>query len=225
MQVNISGMSVAVGMPCYGDIPRPTVMSLVKTASFAAANKIRLDLIMEGAPLPLSRDFVLDAFLKHDCDKLLWIDSDMVWEPKDFAMMLAYSTVADVVCATYPAKVEKPTYYFRLPEIAKAGPNGLIECLGAGLGFTIVSRKVCQELADKAPLVRDPIQDKTLKSVFRFDATDGVMRTEDFAFFSDIRDLGHTVWLCPSIELGHVGRKTWKAKAEEILQFEEKQDA
>jgi hypothetical protein len=218
MQVNISGMTVAVGMPLYGGMmPKQTAASLVKTATFCATSGVRMDLIIEAAPLPLSRDFVLDEFLAGDAQKLFWIDSDMVWQPAHFATMLALSQQVDVVCATYPSKIEKVQYCFTLPADPKRGPNGLIECNGAGLGYTVVDRKLCQQVSDSKPYVRDPMQDKYVRSVFRFDEHNGEYRTEDFAFFADIKAMGHTVWLCPYVELGHVGQRVWQGNKEHII--------
>ncbi len=49
-----------------------------------------------------------------------------------------------------------------------------------------------------------------MASVFRCDIFNGFRRTEDMAFFADIRAAGYTVWMDPAIELGHIGEKMWK---------------
>ena len=91
----------------------------------------------------------------------------------------------------------------------KIGPFGLQECNGLGLGFTCVSRELCETIAAKAPRVRDGLNDREMASVFRVDTINGTRRTEDMAFFQDIRDAGYTVWMDPTIELGHIGERRW----------------
>jgi hypothetical protein len=220
MQLTVpAGTKAAIGFPIYGDIPYPTVASLCDTFSYAAASGIQLGIIKSATAFPLNRDFVLDEFLQGDWDKLLWIDSDMVWKHEDFATMVALSCLpgVDVVMAPYPAKTETLRYHFDIPEGAKKHPDiDLIECNGGGLGFTIVNRKPLEDLTAGMPKVVFPGTGDEFRRVFRFDAPNGVLRGEDYAFFADLRALGHTVWLAPFIELGHVGTKTWRGKASEI---------
>jgi hypothetical protein len=164
----------------------------------------------------VGRDAVLDEFLKGENDKLFWIDSDMVWSPDDFLRLLALSTKFDCVGATYPAKVEgPPTFYVNRQD--GFGEYGLMKVGGLGLGFTIVSRDVCQRLADRAPKYTDQISGVERAQVFRVDIADGNLRTEDMAFFADITDLGVDVWLDPSIELGHIGEREWRGSVMDAL--------
>lgn len=220
MQLNVPpGTKIAIGFPIYGDVPYPTVSSLCNTFSYAAACGIQLSIIKSGSAFPLNRDFVLDEFLKGDWDKLLWIDSDMVWKPADFAAMVAISCLpgVDVAMATYPTKSEEVKYHFDIPEGAKRHPQvDIIECNGGGLGFTIVNRKPLEDLTKDLPETVFPSTGDKFKRVFRFDDPNGILRGEDYAFFSDLKALGHTVWLVPFIELGHVGQKVWRGKASEI---------
>jgi hypothetical protein len=211
MEVDLRTVSVTIGMPVYGPIPPHTVASLVSTIDACARNGIRCEFVIEQGVLPISRDAVLDDFLRDDTDKLFWIDSDMTWEPGDFLRLLALSTAQDVVCATYPRKIEGQTQFQIDLDLGplEEGPHGLLPIRGAGLGFTVVSRKVCADLAASKPLVRDGLNGREMHEVFRFDTIEGKRRTEDMAFFADIRELGYPVWLDPTINLGHVGSKEW----------------
>jgi hypothetical protein len=221
MQVNVKpGTKVAIGFPIYGDIPYPTVASLCDTFSYAAASGIQLGIIKSSSAFPLNRDFVLDEFLKGDWDKLLWIDSDMVWKHADFATMVALSCLSgvDIVMATYPTKTDdKRQYHFNIPANAKRHPDvDLIECNGGGLGFTIINRAPLEKLTATMPDIVFPSTGDKFKRVFRFDTPNGVLRGEDYAFFADLQYHGYTVWMAPFIELGHVGTKIWRGKASEI---------
>lgn len=219
MQVKIDGMHILVGMPLYGAPTTKTTISLLKTQAFCIHNNIRFDLSAPTGFVTVGRDMVLDEFLKSDAHKLFWIDSDMVWGIQEFARMVALSTQHDVVCAAYPLKEDGPVrrYPILADETAQANKFGLLEIHGAGLGFSVWSKEVCQALADSKPTINDGFANADRKSVFCVAPRHGRMRTEDMNAFEDIRALGFKVWLDPSIELGHVGQKEWRGSIAEAL--------
>ena len=199
-------------MPVDNPIPHYTTISLCNTVARLAQMGVECSIAMQvSGVVTIARDAVLNEFLNSGMQKLFWIDSDMVWTPDDFLQLLAQSTKVDVVGAAYPAKTEGPMiFYANFDQDRKIGPYGLQEVKGLGLGFTIVDRKVCEELAAKAPLVKDQIAGIEMRSVFRVDIYEGYRRTEDMAYFADIRELGYTVWMNPLISLGHIGERQWK---------------
>lgn len=212
--------SVAIGMPVGKPIPPQTVSSLFATAYALAQMGIRCDLLMQVCGvIQIARDSTLDTFLRNGADKLFWIDSDMVWEPRDFLRLLALSTKFDVVGAAYPAKVDGPTTFYVNTDgiVPKVNQYGLRTINGLGLGFTIVSRKACEHLASKATRVMDGIAKLDMAEVFRVDQSNGYRRTEDMAFFADLAAAGFTVWCDPSIELGHVGEKEWRGRLADAI--------
>lgn len=221
VSIPLGKTSVMIGMPVDNPIPTRTAMSLLSTAYRCGQMGIRFTTTMEiSGVVEIGRDAVLDDFLRSDYDKLFWIDSDMVWRNEDFLRLLALSTKVDVVSAAYLAKVEGPhTYFARLDGQGAIGPAGLVPHHGLGLGFTIVSREVCEKLAAKAPKVKDQISGREVAAVFRVDVTpDGFRRTEDMAFFSDIIELGYQPWLDPTIPLGHIGEREWRGQILDIFE-------
>jgi hypothetical protein len=66
-------------------------------------------------------------------------------------------------------------------------------------------------------VIIDDVNRREIASVFRIDAVNGRRRGEDIAFFSDIRALGHKVWLDTTIDLGHIGSKTYRGTVRDIL--------
>jgi hypothetical protein len=216
MQIDISGVPVYIGIPVYGRIPTQTALSLASTTHQCGLRALDVEIGMMGRGIVhWARDMVLDGFLKSNKQKLFWIDSDVVWDPDAFFYMVALSTMHDVVCGAYPMKKDGDLQF----QVAGTGEaqamseHGLFEIHGTGLGFTIMDRSVCEQLAAKAPLVFDQYADDMLRSVFRTDVVDGKRRGEDIAFFADIRELGHKVMLAPAIKLGHVGDKCWQGRA------------
>lgn len=215
VSVDLAGVSVFIGIPAYGPIPVLTVSALANTLQQCGVAGVDAELgIEQRGIVTVARDQVLDSFLQSGKQKLFWIDSDMVWEPESFFRMLALSTTRDVVSAAYPSKKDGVTEFqvsgTGVPETPD--PYGLFEVAGLGLGFTIMDRSVCEQVANAAPRVTDDVSGRELAAAFRVDTVDGRRRGEDIAFFADIRALGHKVWLDPTIRLGHVGTKCWTGR-------------
>jgi hypothetical protein len=215
--ISLGSVSVAIGMPVGKPIPYQTVSSIFATAFVLGQMNIRCDLLMQiCGVVQIARDSVLDEFLKGKADKLFWIDSDMAWEPKDFLRLLALSMEHDVVAAAYPHRSGE-TNLFQVNtdgiETPVVNKYGLRAVNGLGLGFCIVDRKACELLAGKAPRVMDGWSKREMAEVFRVDrSAKGYRRTEDIAFFDDLREAGFTVWCDPSIELGHIGEREWRGR-------------
>lgn len=219
-QINLDGLSVCIGMPASRAIHPLTVKSLLTTQS--ACNKMGIDcdfvIVADNAIVEWARDEVVDLFLKTDANRLFLIDSDIIWEAEDFIRMLALSQINKVMCATYTAKIDRPTFFVFTDEQVEIDEHGLMDIKGAGLGFTCVHREVIEKLADNAPRVYDEISDKELASIFKTGRTEeGKRMGEDMYFFKDIRDLGYDIKLDPTINLGHQGNKVYKGQISDAL--------
>jgi hypothetical protein len=221
IEINLEGLNVMLGMPAGRDLHGLTVKSMIGTQAmlYEARVPFQLGMVLGSSVIQWARDEVVDIFLKSSATRLFWIDSDMVWEPEQFMRLLALSQRMDVVCAAYPAKVEQPTFYLNHEQQMEQNEYGMLEIKGVGLGFTVMSRKVVEELAANAPRIFDEAGNRDMAAVFRVDSIDGKRRGEDMAFFSDIRNLGYKVWLDPEIDLGHVGQKVYRGTIRDALQL------
>jgi len=223
MDIKLDGLNVMVGIPAGRDIPALTVKSLIRTFTLCQRMNIpcQLGMIAGNAVIQWARDEVVELFINSSANRLFWIDSDMVWEPEDFMRMLAISQVRDVVCATYPAKVDQPTFYVNCDKAKPlvADDLGLLEIWGVGLGFTVMRREVIEKLVAAAPKVHDEISGRSVASVFRVGSLEGKRQGEDMAFFNDIRALGYKVMLDPQVDLGHMGMKKYTGTVRDALQL------
>lgn len=212
MDVSLDGLSVMIGMPTHRDIHPKTVVSLLATMDRCRKLSIpcELGMVISGVVIN-GRDEVLDDFLKSDCNRLFWIDSDQTWRPAQFIRLLALSKLVPIVGATYPAKMDQPTFFVQYDkeEGLMAGKHGLVEVFGMGLGFTVIQREPIEQLANKSTRVLDDISGREMASVFRWGMVDGKRQGEDMAFFSDLRALGYTVYLDPLTDIGHIGTKEY----------------
>ena len=212
MDINWKDLSVAVGFPCGSMIPWQTTISLVSTAKACerAGIPFGVDVIAGNSVVTAARDLVLTAFLRGNKSRLFWIDSDIVWTPKDFTRILMLSSELPIIGATYPLKTGGKAGTFIVNMLdgrsVDMNPFGCIKVRSYGLGFCCMTREVVQRIADSTRRVTTGVGATEVYSVFRTDVLpSGVARGEDVAFFDDARALGYDVWLVPTIQLGHVG--------------------
>lgn len=216
VQAKPGELSVCIGFPTGAYIPWQTALSLAATTRLCAQQGISIDVaVIAGAAIVTdARSQVADVFLKGKQSRLFWIDSDITWRAEDFIRMLVMTAEMDVVCAAYPRK--RPdlglTIQHSYPTINAFETNrfGCVKIDGTGLGFTVMTRAVIEKLAARAPRIFDEAYGAEIAEVFRTDtvSTPGRPKTrrgEDIAFFSDVRAAGYSIWLDPTVKLGHVG--------------------
>jgi len=228
-EVDLEGLSVCVGMPAGRDLHPLTVTSLLRTQLICIQHGIPFQavLVAGSAVIQWARDEVVDLFLETDANRLFWIDSDMIWEPDDFMRLLAISQQNEVVCASYPAKTEPATYFLSYePDAAIESDNfETLSILGAGLGFTVMHRKVIEELCENAPKLYDEVSEKSSYEIFRVGRNaKGNRQGEDMAFFEDVRKLGYRISLDISIKLGHVGNKIYRGDITKAFELTPKEN-
>lgn len=215
---SLEGISVFIGMPARGEIPVPTVSSLLNTTVWMEQSGVpSFTSIVGGGTICSARCQIAKAFLEGNCTRLVFIDSDMVWDTEDFIRLLALSTKMEIVAGAYQGRFDPPHFYMRAPDDVpspdklEANEYGCIKMAGIGLGFTVVSRPVIEGLVKQAPTIKFR-DDDVLPEVFRFDKDEnGSFRGEDMNFFDDAKKLGFDLWVEPKITLGHIGQKIYNA--------------
>ena len=215
MKLDMAGVKVMLAMPTHRDIPPATVRSLLQTQHELLAGGLSSNIEMQcgGSLVHHARTKAAWHFLQSDCTHLFSVDSDIAWDAKDFLRLLAIGTKLECVSAIYPCRAEPLRFFLSgCEETVEANEYGCIEVKGLGLGFTCVQRVVIEKLAKQAPkLIYPDVPEGPVPRIFRCDERDGRARGEDIAFFDDVRDLGYKVWLDPSISLGHIGTKEYRA--------------
>lgn len=210
---------VLVGSPSYdGSIDVWYVNSLINTVKYAHRHNINVDIIpiwvSYDALIQRCRNDTVFLALEQDCDDLMWIDTDIEWEPKWFFDLLNYPV--DVVGGTYPKKGDKIEMYVGNFGEMKPGPHGLYEVNGLGTGFLRFSRKACQWLWDNSePYTEYPEgpseQVKHRRWIFDVKIKNNAMISEDIYVCRRLTDEGgFKVYLDPKITCNHVGGKKYK---------------
>jgi len=147
-----------------------------------------------------ARNEIVAIFRESGFDELVFIDSDISWNPMDFFKLLNHPV--ESVGATYPKKQQElqfvvKTFDGRVPNIEE---NGLMKVMGLGMGFFRLTKTSVELLWEKSAVyTRDKIHQRRM--VFDFQIVDGELSGEDISMCFKLPD----VWLDPSIILEHSG--------------------
>lgn len=225
----MAGASICVmlAMPTLRDLPVETVSSLWGTQKLLITRGIAPVLcIPTGCSTGAfdGRNTAAHEFLKmKECTHLFWVDSDMSWRAEDFLRIVALGTKMPVIGAVGPLKRDRPTFACHTEGEVVFDEYGCVAIKSLGLAFVCVQRKVIEELAARAVLIRAPNRKEPIRYIFRVDQVGDDLYGEDYTFCKDVRDLGYDVKIDPHIALGHIGSKefhhgavssTWKPAQE-----------
>lgn len=188
---------IAIGLPRGADTMYhyETLESLFRMFGHSPCN---YKMISVSKVHHIARNEIMQNFLKTDMNYLLFIDSDMIWEPE--SLELAYNLIqhpqVDIVTGIYFLKGEPHLPVLKKLDLEAGCYNIFIEwgnepfeVDGTGMGFMLISRKVIEAM--KQPLC----------------TWDGGF-SEDLNFcLKAKKDHGFRIWAHPGIRLGHIGEK------------------
>ena len=216
IQVNIDYLKttkVHICMPCYGgNLTESTFMSFIKWSN--TARQLGIDWTMETMTneslITRARNTLTAKFLNNqDSTHLMFIDSDIGWEPWHLLVML--NADKDVIGGLYPMKSLPIKWCVNGFEGAKEdGP--LQEVSKTGTGFLLIKRHVFEKLKTHphvVPFKNDiglPVElDANMKTYFDTGVRENRYYSEDWAFCENWRDLGGEVWVDKRVLLRHSG--------------------
>jgi hypothetical protein len=136
-----------------------------------------------------ARQMTLDEAKKTECKVYFWIDSDIVWEPKD--VLKLYGSSKEVVSGAYSMNNDRVTAKTEegwLEAHHLRASDDLIKLDFCGLGFFAIKSQVLKSISEPQ------------FSVTLLDDLEG----EDVSLCRKIKSLGFDIWLDPTVRLGHV---------------------
>jgi len=198
---------VMIGTPCYdGRLDVWYTNSLVNTIKQAAEHDVEIIpmWVSFDALIQRARNDTIHIALETGVDDLIWIDSDIEWQPEWFFKLLEHPV--DVVGGTYRKKGDREEYVVR--QLVKNSPypaTGLIEVSGLGTGFLRMNRKSMQYLWDTNKSYIDKKDNKERRMIFDVIVTDNDLMSEDIYALQKLIDGGFKIWLDPSMTCSHIG--------------------
>lgn len=200
---------VFVAVPAYdGKIGVETARALLIEQNCAISNggvSLTVAFLPGCSLITMARNQMAADFLMTDNDRLVFVDSDVSWEPGDLLKLAKHE--ADVVGGAY--RLKQPAIAWPViwdeskPELHAV--DGLLEVLSLPAGFLAISRKALERLKAAHPERTYTHMGHKAHAFFHAPFADGRLWGEDAAFCADWRAIGGKVWLDPNPTLTHVG--------------------
>lgn len=191
-------MKILIAVPCMDQVPAPFCQSL---AMLRKVGDCVLSMQM-GSLIYTSRNTLATRAIQTEADYVLWLDSDMVFEPDLLERLMKTLTEndLDIVTGMYFRRVQpySPVLFKDLTLIRdtffewsefKEVPSDLFEVAGCGFGCVLMKTDAFFDVQSKFGNMFAPIGNTG----------------EDLAFCWRARECGYKVWCDPSIICGHVG--------------------
>jgi hypothetical protein len=221
--------SVMIGTPIARNPVWQYTHSLASTLMFLNEQGIRagFQFVVGGSVVHKSRNELCAHFLMSDFTDLLFIDDDMQWSPTSVLRLLASDKA--LIGGVGRMRVKKPNsdpkvWCWRPKTPILQDEMGAVEVNGFGGAFMLINRRVFADMVEAHPeWKREGAGDwpADLRAhyfeFFKHDFDDGREGSEDYVFCDRWQRLGNSVWVDPTVRLGHVGAWNFEGCVEELL--------
>lgn len=235
VQANLRGKNLFLGVPMYaGGCHGIFCKSMTDLSSLCHKHGVNLKLyyLFNESLITRARNYIADEFMRSDCDHLMFIDSDIGFNPHDVLALMAIQSQEnsnfDVIGGPYPKKciswekikvaVDKG-FADQDPETLsnfvgdyvfnpKGGTSHIplqepVEVLEIGTGFMMIHRRVLEKFNEQFPeYAYRPDHVRTVE----FDGSREIMQYFQ-AEIVNKRYLSEDYWFCQKIQEMHM--KTW----------------
>ena len=216
----LAGKKLMIGLPAYDHkVGLKMAISLMRLAQNSMEHGITIQIssICGCSVVTRARNMIAHEFLKSDCDSLIFIDADMTFDPESVLRLMAWNQNKPIVAGAYEARKDGKIYILSLEgdkDNIEMDAFGLIKARRVATGFMMIQKEVFTKLAEMHPewLHQDNMNpEERLYSFFDFKCTPEGYLGEDFLFCDRAREAGFTVWIDPTIKLGHMGIHEFKS--------------
>jgi len=228
---------IFISTPCYDAMmTMQYTMSLLNLITFLNEYKIQfvIDFLGNESLITRARNKTLGKFMDTDCTHLLFIDSDIEFQPQAVMDLLLFNK--DVACCVYPKKGmnwNKFMYSMQTEQLSKERlesrgldfaynaeydsdgkviKNGnFVKVQHAATGFMLIKREITQKLAKMHPeleILSDDLayENKIYCGLFCCMIKDRQYLSEDYSFCHRVNEAGGEVWINVKHNLNHVGK-------------------
>lgn len=210
----LAGRKLFLAIPAYDHkISLKSAISIARLAQIVGEHGIQIAIgsICGCSVVSKARNLLVDEFLDSECTDLLFLDSDINFEPEDVLRLLAWTTNYGVAAGVPRTRKPKGAYIVTMDHGPQnelvADDMGCVKTKRVATAFMMVQRKVFETLRDAHPEWQyyDDNSGKKLHAFFDFLVTPEGYVGEDFLFCDRVHAHGFEVWVDPTIKLGHMG--------------------
>ena len=221
--------SVYIAMPCYDSVKINTMLSVINLVQQLGKSGIKVGINTMKSPLiHQARNYLTSVFLTTDYQYLLFIDSDVEFEPEAVLRMLVAKK--RIICTPYRVKAEKLdkhiyTVEFKNPKTIPFLPGGLVEIEAGPTGLMLIDRVVFERIIKNHPELK--IKNKAIPhpgdshefyyNFFDFGFNDGYSMGEDVSFCKLARGNDFQIYANTESSTQHHGSWAWEGKFKESL--------
>ena len=221
--------TIYIAMPCYDSVKINTMLSVIKLVQQLSKSGIKVGINTMKSPLiHQARNYLTSVFLTTEYQYLLFIDSDVEFEPESVLRMLVAKK--DIVCTPYRTKSEQLdkhvyTVEFKDPKTIPFLPGGLVEIEAGPTGLMRIDRKVFERIIKNYPDLK--IKNKATPAAgkdhefyynfFDFGFKDGYAIGEDVSFCKLARDNDFQIYANTESTTRHHGSYAWEGRFVETL--------
>jgi len=205
-------LKVLIATPAYdGRLDVWYTTSLVNSVRVAQDNGIFLHPVFMSydALVQRARNDLFKLALEYDA--VIWIDSDLEWNPMWIMELLGSDK--DVIGGTYRKKTDDAELYTVKTKDLTA-TDGLIKVDGLGMGFVKMSKKAVQALWDASQPYQN--EGREGRMICDIQIVDGQLVSEDNVVTRKLADLGFDIWLDPRMTCCHIGTKKFYGNFEDF---------
>ena len=213
---DLAGRSIFIALPAYDfKVSLKLAVSLAQFCQQAPQHGIDVQIgsVCGCSVVSRARNLLAQDMLESDCTDLIFIDSDINFEPADIFRLMAWgSDPHKGIVAGVPRIRDANKVYIADMDYDENGEltmnqMGLVRATRVATAFMLVRRDVFEKMGEAHPewSYYDKRSERTLTAMFDFKVTDEGYMGEDFLFCDRARELGFEVWIDPTITLGHMG--------------------
>ena len=213
---DLAGRSLFIALPAYDfKVSLKLAISLARVAQAAPQHGIDIQIgsVCGCSVVSRARNLLTKDFLESKCTDLIFIDSDINFEPEDVFRLMAWTTdpKKGIVAGVPRIRGEERVYITALEyddnQELTMNSMGLVRGMRVATAFMMVRRDVFETLVEAHPdwTYYDKKSDRMLPAIFDFKLTEEGYMGEDFLFCDRAREVGFEVWIDPTIKLGHMG--------------------
>ena len=220
---------VYIAMPCYDSVKINTMLSVIQLVQQLSSSGVKVGINTMKSPLiHQARNYLTSVFLTTDYTHLLFIDSDVEFEPEAIIRMLVAKK--NIICTPYRVKSELLdkhiyTVEFKNPKTIPFLPGGLVEITAGPTGIMLIERTVFEKIIKNHPELK--IKNKATPSAtkshafyynfFDFGFKEGYAIGEDVSFCKLARENDFKIYANTESTTSHHGSWAWKGKFKESL--------